>query len=302
MNTIGATSTAVEDGYPSRQEPTPVRLARQDPVLWGPGEDGPLSADQLGEYEERGFLLLPGLLGQRELAAIQYEAAWLRNLDETSDAKVIAEPGSNVVRSVFAVHQSSEVFRGLAADPRVAGAARQILGSDVYVHQSRLNFKPPFDGREFWWHSDFETWHVEDGMPRMRALSASILLNENTPCNGPTMFMPGSHRHFVACVGETPDQHYLQSLKKQEYGVPDRDSLTWLSEQGGVEAPTGPAGSVVLFDCNTMHGSGGNITPQPRVNFFVVFNSVHNALVAPFSGQAPRPEHIGHRQFRPVIA
>src|SRR3546814_10756649 len=44
---------------------------------------------------------------------------------------------------------------------------------------SRLNYKPGFKGKEFYWHSDFETWHVEDGMPQMRALSMSILLAEN---------------------------------------------------------------------------------------------------------------------------
>src|SRR3546814_19751740 len=72
-----------------------------------------------------------------------------------------------------------------------------------YIHQSRLNYKPGFKGKEFYWHSDFETWHVEDGMPRMRALSMSVLLAENTPHNGPLMLIPGSHQSFLTCVGET---------------------------------------------------------------------------------------------------
>ena len=55
--------------------------------------------------------------------------------------------------------------------------AEQILGSQVYIHQSRVNLKPGFKGKEFYWHSDFETWHIEDGMPRMRALSCSIEFN-----------------------------------------------------------------------------------------------------------------------------
>src|SRR3546814_8501331 len=82
----------------------------------------------------------------------------------------------------------------LAADDRLAGVARFLLGDDVYVHQSRLNYKPGFVGKEFYWHSDFETWHVEDGMPQMRALSMSILLAPNTVLNGPLMIIPGSHR------------------------------------------------------------------------------------------------------------
>src|SRR3546814_3412493 len=53
-------------------------------------------------------------------------------------------------------------------------------------------------------------------MPRMRALSMSVLLAENTPHNGPLMLIPGSHQTYLTCVGETPDDHYLSSLKRQE--------------------------------------------------------------------------------------
>jgi ectoine hydroxylase len=129
----------------------------------------------------------------------------------------------------------------------------------------------------------------------MRALSVSIALTENLPFNGALMLIPGSHRVYVACVGRTPDNHYKQSLKKQEYGVPDDGSLTTLADRGGIEMPTGPAGSAVFFDCNTMHGSGSNISPYPRSNVFLVFNSVENQLQDPFCGLPPRPEHIATR-------
>ena len=191
-----------------------------------------------------------------------------------------------------------------AADARLAAIARFLLDDDVYLHQTRMNYKPGFQGKEFYWHSDFETWHVEDGMPRMRALSMTVLLTENTPHNGPLMLMPGSHRHFIACVGETPDEHYKQSLRKQEYGVPDHESLAFLATEGGIEAPVGPPGTVIVFDCNTMHGSASNITPFPRSNAFMVYNAVSNALEAPFGPATPRPEFIATRRsfaaLRPV--
>jgi ectoine hydroxylase len=61
-----------------------------------------------------------------------------------------------------------------------------------------------------------------------------------------------------------------------------------------------PAGTVTFFECNVMHGSGGNMTPFPRSNVFFVYNSTENALVQPFSGQLPRPEHIASRRFGPL--
>jgi ectoine hydroxylase len=194
------------------------------------------------------------------------------------------------------VHELGRRLADLPRDPRLLDVARQILGSEVYIHQSRVNMKPALDGKEFYWHSDFETWHVEDGMPAMRALSCSVLLTDNTPFNGPLMLIPGSHRQFVACVGETPEDNYKKSLRRQEVGVPDPVSLRLLAEQGGLRAVTAPAGSVVFFDCNTLHGSGGNLSPWPRSNVFMVYNSVDNRLVAPFHGMDPRPEHIAARR------
>jgi ectoine hydroxylase len=180
-------------------------------------------------------------------------------------------------------------------DPRIGDVARQILGGDVYVHQSRVNFKPAFEGKSFPWHSDFETWHLEDGMPRMRALSVSLLLSPNVVQNGPLMLIPGSHRRFVRCVGETPDEHFRQSLRKQEFGVPDEASLTTLTNEHGLTSAVGPSGTVVFFDCNVMHGSSSNITPFPRHNVFLVYNSVENRVVAPFGGTPPRPTFLAER-------
>jgi ectoine hydroxylase len=212
----------------------------------------------------------------------------------------VLEPDSQEIRSIFDVHQLSPIFGELVAHPGLTGPARQLLGSDVYVHPSRVNFKPGFNGQEFYWHSDFETWHAEDGMPAPRAISVSIALTENLDCNGGLKIMPGSHRWFVSGPGETPADHYRSSLRRQEIGTPDQESLAWLVSSRGIRQFTGPAGSAVFFDCNAMHGSNGNITPYPRSNVFIVYNSVENTLVEPFAAPAPRPGFIASRRFEPV--
>src|SRR3546814_13794312 len=125
-------------------------------------------------------------------------------------------------------------------------------------------------------------------MPLMRALSMSVLLAENTPHNGPLMVIPGSHRTYLTCVGETPDDHYLSSLKKQEYGVPDEESLAELAHKHGILAPTDKPGTVILFDCTLMHGSNGNITPFPLPNAFPVYNPATNRHARPVGGGVGR--------------
>ncbi|OZI59813.1 ectoine hydroxylase [Bordetella genomosp. 11] len=286
-----------KDRYASRTDRSAGIVARHDPVVYGDGlYADALTPEQVQGYDRDGFLMLENLLPQAEVDALIAEIRRMsRDQAIVRREESITEPGSNAVRSIFMVHQLSPLVGRLARDPRLINVARQILGSEVYIHQSRANMKPGFKGKEFYWHSDFETWHVEDGMPAMRALSCSVLLTDNTACNGPLMLVPGSHRHFISCIGETPQDHYKQSLKKQEYGVPDPVSLQLLVEQGGIQAMTGKAGSVVFFDCNTMHGSNSNISPSPRSNVFMVYNSVENALGAPKYGLAPRPEHIATR-------
>lgn len=297
MNTELANSN---DLYPSRVKPQPEFLDRTDPVVYGSVEDGPLTAGQLNQFERDGFLILPTFFSKQEIAACKAELARLRDSESTRQRpEAIVEPDSHDLRSLFAVHRAeiSPFLSEVARDARIAAMAMQILGSEVYLHQSRVNLKPGFAGKEFYWHSDFETWHVEDGMPRMRAVSCSLLLTDNYEFNAPLMLMPGSHRKYVSCVGEAPEDHYLTSLQKQERGIPDQDSLRELVDQHGIIQGEGPAGTLILFDCNTMHGSNGNITPFPRSNLFFVYNSIWNQLTEPFGQKKPRPEFIASREY-----
>ncbi len=134
----------------------------------------------------------------------------------------------------------------------------------------------------------------------MRTISVSIALTENYDTNGGLMIMPGSHKTFLGCAGATPKDNYKKSLMMQDAGTPsdeapDEDGLGY-----GIKLFTGKAGSATWFDCNCMHGSGDNITPFPRSNVFIVFNSVENTAVEPFAAPIRRPEFIGARDFTPV--
>lgn len=293
----------IKDLYPTRCTGEPQLFARSEPVArreWQPG--APLTAEQIAQFDRDGYLVLEDVFSEAEMAMLQAETGRLLGSPEgLEDETVIAEPGSREVRSIFRIHEQSDTIARLTADTRLADVARYLLDDEVYVHQSRLNYKPGFRGKEFYWHSDFETWHAEDGMPRMRALSMSVLLVENTPNNGPLMVIPGSHHVFVGCVGETPEDHYQHSLRKQEYGVPDENTLAELAHRQGIVAPVGKPGTVIVFDCNMMHGSNGNITPFPRANAFVVYNAVINALVEPFAAAKPRPDFIAARTSEPLV-
>ncbi|WP_338355621.1 ectoine hydroxylase [uncultured Marinobacter sp.] len=291
--------TRADDFYPTRLERPTRSFERHDPVVHSEGSDrtdGPLSETELAQYERDGFLVFNNYLDQatvrqfrEDLRAYEDDESILRS------EGTITEPGKQEIRSIFGIHELSDRFDRLTRDPRILAMVRQLLGSEAYIHQSRINFKPGFHGKGFDWHSDFETWHAEDGMPRMRAVSFSIALTDNTPFNGPLMLIPGSHKTFVPCVGRTPEDNYQSSLKKQELGVPNNRDLAAMADDYGIKAPTGPAGSLIIFECNTLHASNANMSPWPRSNLFFVYNSVENQLQAPFCGNKPRPDFLGNR-------
>jgi ectoine hydroxylase len=289
----------ISDNYRSRTNKDSAIISRREPVVYSNVEAiaNESTKSIVHGFERDGYALIEDLFSEEEVSSWDAEIQSLAATEEIKKRdESFLEPGSTNVRSIFRVHMLSDLVDRLVRDPRLLDLARTILGSDVYVHQSRANLKPGFRGKEFYWHSDFETWHVEDGMPAMRAISCSVLLTDNDDTNGPLMLMPGSQKYFISCVGETPDNHYKESLKKQEYGVPDDDSLRFLAKQCGIKTIKAKAGSVVFFDCNTMHGSNSNISPFDRRNLFFVYNSVENSLEEPKYGLSPRPEYVATRE------
>ncbi|HLS13521.1 MAG TPA: ectoine hydroxylase [Beutenbergiaceae bacterium] len=296
-----AVAPSAHDLYPTRLAEAGEPIQRTHPTVWGSADDGPFDPAALEAHEERGFSILPDFITAEEVG--KYRAELDRLVSDstiTGDERVVTEKASGEVRSIFEVTSLSPMIEQLARDPRLVTRAQQLLGSQVYLHQTRVNYMPGFKGNGFYWHSDFETWHAEDGMPAPRAVSCSIALTPNYPYNGGLMVMPGSHKEFIPSVGATPENNHASSLKEQTVGVPSTEVITDMAHRLGIDQFTGPAGSALWFDSNIMHGSGNNITPFPRSNIFLVFNSVENALTDPFGADQPRPEHIASRSFTPL--
>ncbi|MDP2095816.1 MAG: phytanoyl-CoA dioxygenase family protein, partial [Hydrogenophaga sp.] len=141
MTGMGVAATPIhaqprgDDRYPSRFDAQVHITDRLDPVLYGSPDDGPLSASQLHFYLDNGYLNFDELLSAAEIQACLDEVQKLRSDDavKASDRAVI-EPGSGELRSLFEVHRSSAVLHRLANHPKLVGIARQLLGSEVYIH------------------------------------------------------------------------------------------------------------------------------------------------------------------------
>jgi ectoine hydroxylase len=287
------------DDYPTRTASVETIISRKEPVVYGDGKKNTcLTKDELNFFSHNGYLIKPGLLEGKVNSILEEMPRMQKEL--VGKPELILEPDSETMRSIFSPEKYSDVCKTLACDDHLLRAAEQILDSEVYIHHSRINVKSGLSGKSFPWHSDFETWHSEDGIPQMRILTGWVFLTENNEFNGSLFVIPQSHKQFISCVGKTPENNFKHSLRNQTIGVPSKEMLARMVKQFGMKAVCGPPGTVVLHEGNLLHGSSDNMSPLSRSNIFFVYNSVENKPVAPFGGRQPRPEFLA-RPFSGAI-
>jgi ectoine hydroxylase len=245
-----------------------------------------LTEDQVRQFHEEGYLFLPETFSAQEVAILSREA---ESIYRQQRPEVWREK-SGAPRTAFAAHLYNEAHGLLGRHPRMIGPVEQLFGEKVYMHQYKINAKASFTGDVWQWHQDYGTWARDDGMPEPRAMNIAVFLDEVMPINGPLMLVPRSHTHGVLAAGhDTSTTSYpLWTL--------DEDTVTKLVAAGGIVAPTGKPGGLLLFHGNLVHGSAGNITPYPRKIVYLTLNAVSNAIQKP-----TRAEWIAHTDFTPIM-
>src|SRR3977135_2957548 len=287
-----------------------------------------LSPSQLQAFDEQGYLFFPDCSSEEEIAQLRDQAEAILKLDrqevwrEKTGAPRTAfaahtfnetfhllachprlvEPlrplfGEEVCvkkagapRAAFAAHPFNETFPLLACHPRLVEPLRQLFGEEVYVHQFKLNAKAAFEGDVWQWNQDYGTWARDDGMPQPRAMNIAVFLDEVMPINGPLLLIPKSHKQGVLSA-----RHDTLTTSYPLWTL-DKETVTRLAADGGIVAPTGKPGSVLMFHGNLVHASPPNITPDPRKIVYLTLCAVSNHIT-----KFTRPEWIAHRDFAPIV-
>jgi ectoine hydroxylase len=246
-----------------------------------------LSAEQIRQFDEDGYLFLPNVFTAEEMALLNAEVPGI--LAQKRE-EVIREKGSDAPRSAFYVQTWNEAYALLARHPRLVEPGTQLLGSDkLYMHQFKINAKSAFDGAVWQWHQDYATWHADDDMPRPQAMNIALFLAEANEFNGPLMFIPKSHRK-----GRLEAGHDVTTTSYPLWTI-DNQTITRLVEEGGIVAPKGPSGSMLIFHGNLVHASGSNLTPWSRWIVYLSLNRCDNAI-----RRFKRPTWIANRDFTPI--
>ena len=245
-----------------------------------------LTPQQIESFHREGWLFLPELFTDEEVAVLRHEAV---SIYDSKRPEVWRET-SGAPRTAFAAHTYNEGFRLLGAHPRLIKPVEQIFGEQLYMHQFKINAKAAFTGDVWQWHQDYGTWKRDDGMPLPRAMNISVFLDEVMHINGPLLLVPRSQN-----AGDLKASHDTATTSYPLWTL-DEDTVSRLVAEGGIVAPVGKPGGVLMFHGNLVHGSSGNITPFPRKIVYLTLNAVSNYIRTP-----TRPDYIAHRDFTPII-
>ena len=244
-----------------------------------------LSQAELEQFDKEGYLFFPGKFSPEEAQVLKQAADEVYALNREE----VWRESTGVARTAFAAHTYNEAHRRLGAHPRLLEPVMQLLDGPVYMHQYKINAKAAFDGDVWQWHQDYGTWKRDDDMPEPRAMNIAVFLDDVTAANGPLLFIPGSHKAGVFDAG-----HDLETTSYPLWTL-DRDTVSNLAERGGCVAPTGPAGSVLLFSSLLVHASPPNISPFGRTIVYLSLCHVENHI-----RQFKRAEWIAHRDFSAI--
>lgn len=250
----------------------------------------PLSAEQVGQYRDRGWIVVPDVFSGEETKLLGDSA-----LD------VLRRPGPEVGREAdgspaicWGMHLFDERLGALTRHPAMVEPAKQLLGNDIFVHQSRINMKQT-NGSIVAWHQDFGTYHRVDGVPEPRGIMAAVFIDDVSHANAPLLAVPGSHAEGLvstAVIDPTSSDH--EQVSKYRFDITD-ETMARLVDQFGLEAITATAGSLLLMDMTVVHGSSVNISPLRRLLLYVNMCPVDNR------GESfERPEYYAARDFSPI--
>ena len=219
-----------------------------------------LTQQQLEQFDRDGYLFFPSHFTPEEVKKLTDEVPSLYAQDRPEN---IREKGKTSVRTNFAAHMYSAPFARLARHPRMIRPVEQLFDEKLYMHQFKINGKMAFDGDVWQWHQDYGTWLNDDAMPDARAMNVAIFLDEVNEFNGPLMFIPGSHK-----MGALEAGHDTSTTSYPLWTI-SNDNIRTLVDKGGIVAPKGPAGSMIMFHGCLVHASSPNLSPWNRVAVYL---------------------------------
>ena len=219
------------------------------------------------DYEESGYLVVENAIDRATLqrlrdaserieTAFQNETlpphlhSWISIERDRTNVLKTDVVGGNTINGVMELPLFDDVFRDFLIYPRVLDVLEALFETpEFHFHNLKMIAKMPGNKASFQWHRDLPYLHHTS--PEL--MTCMACLDDMTAENGGTVVCPGSH---------------LGAPMPALDGDRDMDESAVPQKRVTVECP---AGSIVLFHVNIVHGGGPNLSQSKRRNVISIW-------------------------------
>ncbi len=223
---------------------------------------GPLTDDQIKQFDDDGYLVWPSMLDGEETAMILDAAKQDHGM--VDHAFSVDDAGGRKTRLSLWNHPGDDIYGMLCRCRRVVDSCEQLMRDEVYHYHSKMMLKEPRVGGAWHWHQDYGYWYQNNCLfPDM--ISVLIALDPMTKANGCLQVLRGSHK-----LGRLDHGRF----GKQTGADPDR--VKHCIDRLDLEYCVMQPGDALFFHGLTLHASDANDSDDPRWSIICCYNTKHN--------------------------
>ncbi|MHB8662409.1 MAG: phytanoyl-CoA dioxygenase family protein [Acidimicrobiales bacterium] len=213
-----------------------------------------LSAEQVRQFDDLGFVVVPDILEPSFLGAVrdeidEFEAPLEAALREVDGGRVSIAEADAITFTTHLVTRS-KLLRDVSRHPTLLGICADLIGPDVHLYWDQAVYKKPQKPRRFPWHQDNGYTYVEP----QQYLTCWVALTDATVDNGCPWVAPGMHK-----LG-TLQHTYVDPL-----------GFECMTDAADAVAAELPAGGAVVFSSLTPHLTGPNTTDAVRKAYIIQY-------------------------------
>src|SRR5205823_5628553 len=241
-----------------------------------------LAQKQRESYFANGYLLVENAVPSEwieRLRSVTAEMVERSRAMKKSDAVFDLEPGHTAekprLRRLSSPAEHHPAYWEFVVKSPIADISADLVGPNVKFHHAKLNFKWAEGGEEVKWHQDISFWPHTNYSP----LTIGTYLYDCGMEQGPLAVLPKSHLLDPMLSQYDGKGNWTGCLSAADVARLDTDRTVYI---------TGPAGSLTIHNCRTLHSSPRNESDLGRP---LLLNTMTSADAFPYTVNPIKPKH-----------
>ena len=204
-----------------------------------------LTANQLKEYNVKGYLAPINILSSEEVKKIRVE---IENVEKKWPDEINGLNRNNI-------HYYSPIFDQIVHNSKILDVVENIVGPNILAAGTVLFLKEPENKGFISWHQD----GIYQGWKPYNSITAWLAITDVNEENGCMRMWTGSHKDNFKNHKDTFDEDNLLTRGQTIENVPVKDTIPIILKPGQLS----------IHHPMTVHGSGPNLSKSRRIGFAI---------------------------------